>query len=309
MRIGLINQLNGSHDSERPAPTWVSIHERAAVAELAGFDMFVFEDGLLYRSEEATQGLWESVSIAAALAATTEKIHLGQSVVNSPYRSPAMTAKIAETIDEISGGRYVLGIGAGNTPDSDYEAFGFPTDHRYSRFAEAIQIIHGLIKDGEVDFEGEFYSARQAEMVLRGPRPQGPPINIAAGGPKMLHLAARFGDAWNWWSANESTEDARERLVPLIEQLEAACVEIDRDPATLEKTLDLYTLVPDAFRSEAEEAGLPLDELVCGNPEELSEHILSFVELGFAEIRCDVWPRTPAAIETMTSVVEMVHAS
>jgi alkanesulfonate monooxygenase SsuD/methylene tetrahydromethanopterin reductase-like flavin-dependent oxidoreductase (luciferase family) len=309
MRIGLINQLNGNPDSGRPPPTWVSIHERAAVAELAGFDMFVFEDGLLYRTEENTVGLWESVSIAAALAATTEKIHLGQSVVNSPYRSPAMTAKIAETIDEISVGRYVLGIGAGNTPDSDYEAFGFPTDHRYSRFAEAIQIIHGLLKDGEVDFEGEFCSARQAEMVLRGPRPQGPPINIAAGGPKMLAVAAGYGDAWNWWSANEPTEDARERLVPLIEQLEAACIEIDRDPATLEKTLDLYTLVPEAFRSEAEEAGLPLEELICGGPEEITEHILFFANLGFAEVRCDVWPRTPTAIEAMTSVVEMVHAS
>lgn len=309
MRIGLINQLNGSPNSGRTPPTWVSIHERAAVAELAGFDMFVFEDGLLYRTEEITSGLWESVSIASALAATTEKIHLGQSVVNSPYRSPAMTAKIAETIDEISGGRYVLGIGAGNTPDSDYEAFGFPTDHRYSRFAEAIQIIHGLLKDGEVDFEGEFYSARQAELVLRGPRPQGPPINIAAGGPKMLALAARYGDAWNWWSANEPVEAARERLVPLIGQLEAVCAEIDRDPATLEKTLDLYTLVPEAFRPEAEEAGLPLDKLICGRPEQITEHILTFQDLGFAEVRCDVWPRTPTAIEAMTSVVEMVHAS
>jgi alkanesulfonate monooxygenase SsuD/methylene tetrahydromethanopterin reductase-like flavin-dependent oxidoreductase (luciferase family) len=309
MRIGLINQLNGSPDSDRTPPTWLSIHERVAVAELAGFDMFVFEDGLLYRTDEATNGLWESVSIAAALAATTDEIDLGQSVVNSPYRSPAMTAKIAETIDEISGGRYVLGIGAGNTPDSDYEAFGFPTDHRYSRFAEAIQIIHGLLKHGEIDFEGEFYSAQQAEMVLRGPRRQGPPINIAAGGPKMLALAARYGDAWNWWSANEPTEDARKRLVPLIEQLEAICVEIDRDPATLEKTLDLYTLVPEAFRSEAEEAGLPLDKLVCGSPEKITEHILFFAGLGFAEVRCDVWPRTPTAVEAMTSVVEMVQSS
>jgi hypothetical protein len=77
----------------------------------------------------------------------------------------------------------------------------------------------------------------------------------------------------------------------------------------LEKTLDLYTLVPEAFRSEAEEAGLPLEELICGGPEEITEHILFFANLGFAEVRCDVWPRTPTAIEAMTSVVEMVHAS
>jgi len=102
--------------------------------------MFVFEDALLYLGEKGADGVWESVSIAAALAAVTDRIHLGQSVINSPYRSPAMTAKIGDTIDEISGGRYVLGIGAGNTPDSDYEAFGFPTDKRFSRFAQSSPI-------------------------------------------------------------------------------------------------------------------------------------------------------------------------
>ncbi len=132
MQIGLINQLNGRPEGDRPSPSWMSISERARMAEAVGFDMFVFEDALLYRGNDHTNGLWESVSIAAALAATTETMRLGQSVINSPYRSPAMVANIATTLDEISGGRYVLGIGAGNTEDSDYEAFGFPTDRRYS---------------------------------------------------------------------------------------------------------------------------------------------------------------------------------
>ncbi len=307
MRIGLINQLNGRPDGDNPAPTWMSIHERATAAELAEFDMFVFEDALLYRTEDATNGLWESMSIAAALAATTEKIDFGQSVVNSPYRSPALTAKMAETIDEISGGRYVLGIGAGNTPDSDYEAFGFPTDHRYSRFAEAIEIIHGLLKDRVVDFEGEYYTAKQAEMVLRGPRPQGPPINIAAGGPKMLRLAARYGDAWNWWGGNETVEEAHTRIRPLIEQLEQACEEFDRDPATLERTLDLYTVVPEDFHQQAVDSDFPVEKAVAGSNEEIAEYLLGVAELGIAEIRCDVWPKTAAAIEAMKPVVEAGH--
>jgi len=130
MRIGLITQLHGRPDGDTPTPSWESISARAATAEAVGFDMFVFEDALLYRGKEATDGVWESVSIAAAVAATTSRINLGPSVANSPYRSPAMMAKIADTIDEISGGRFVLGIGAGNTEDSDYEAFGFPTDSR-----------------------------------------------------------------------------------------------------------------------------------------------------------------------------------
>jgi len=201
VRIGLVNQFRGRPGGEHPAPTWASIRERATVAEAVGFDMFVFEDTLLHRGVGETEGAWESMAVAAAIAATTRTIEFGQSVVNNPYRSPALVAKTAKTIDEISGGRYVLGIGAGGTDDTDYEAFGFPTDHRFSRFAESIEIIHTLLTTGRIDFDGSFYTARDAEIVLTGPRPYGPPINIAARGPKMLALTVRYADAWNWWES------------------------------------------------------------------------------------------------------------
>ncbi len=304
MRIGLITQLHGRPDGDTPAPSWASISERAATAEAAGFDMFVFEDALLYRGEETTDGVWESVSIAAAVAATTGRIDLGQSVVNSPYRSPAMTAKIADTIDEISGGRFVLGIGAGNTADSDYEAFGFPTDRRYSRFAEAIQIIHGLLKNGQVDFEGEFYTARQAELVLRGPRQEGPPISVAAGGPKMLQLVAKYADAWNWWGFDETFEQLDKRLGPIIELLEQACEAEGRDLSTLGRTFDLYTVVPEGFKAN----GLDMERPITGTSEEIASHILTLGDLGFGEVRCDVFPKTATAVEAMQPVVEIVHA-
>jgi alkanesulfonate monooxygenase SsuD/methylene tetrahydromethanopterin reductase-like flavin-dependent oxidoreductase (luciferase family) len=308
MRLGLINQLHGRPGGATPAPSWKSISERAAAAEAAGFDMFVFEDALLYRGEAATDGVWESVVIAAAVAATTSRINLGQSVVNSPYRAPAMTAKIAETIDEISGGRFVLGIGAGNTPDSDYEAFGIPTDKRFSRFAEAIQIIHGLLKNGEIDFEGEFYSVKQAELVLRGPRQNGPPINIAAGGPKMLQLAARYGDEWNWWGWDETLEQIRVRLRPLIDLLEQACEAEERDPSTLVRTFDLYTVVPEGFSNRIGSAeGLQVEQPVTGTSEVIAEYILSLGELGLEEVRCDVWPKETAAVEAMAPIVDIVH--
>ncbi len=308
MRLGLINQLHGRPDGATPAPSWRSISERAAAAEAVGFDMFVFEDALLYRSEAATDGVWESVVIAAAEAATTSRIDLGQSVVNSPYRTPAMTAKIAETIDEVSGGRFVLGIGAGNTPNSDYEAFGIPTDRRFSRFAEAIQIIHGLLKNGQVDFEGEFYSVKRAELVLRGPRKNGPPINIAAGGPKMLQLVARYGDAWNWWGWDETLEQITTRLRPIIDLLELACEAEDRDPSTLVRTFDLYTVVPEEFSNRiGNSESLQVERPVTGTSAEIAEYILSLGELGLEEIRCDVWPKEIAAVEAMQPVVEIVH--
>lgn len=306
MRIGLINQLHGRPGGRAPAPTWDSIAERAQTAEETGFDSFVFEDALLYRSEAATNGVWESVSVAAALAAVTADIHLGHSVLNSPYRSPAMTASIATTLDEISGGRYIFGIGAGNTPDSDYAAFGFPTDLRYSRFAEAIHIIHSLLKTGTVDFEGEFYEVEKGELVLRGPRAGGPPINVGAGGPKMLRLVAKYGDAWNWWGWDETFEQLAIRLEPLIEQLVRACEEVGRDPSEITRTFDLYTIVPEGLTG-ADEEGLEMEQPVHGSIDEIATYLLSLGELGFAEVRCDVWPKTADAIEAMRPVVDAVH--
>jgi len=306
MRIGLVNQLHGRPGVTTPPPTWDSIAERAVTAEAVGFDSFVFEDALLYRGEEATNGVWESVSIAAALAATTSEIHIGQSVINSPYRSPAMTASIAATLDEISSGRYIFGIGAGNTPDSDYEAFGFPTDRRYSRFAEAIEIIHSLLKTGKADFEGEHYTVKEAELVLRGPHPQGPPINIAGAGPKMLRLVAKFGDAWNWWGWDETLEDLSDRLEPLIEQLERACEDEGREPSGVTRTLDVYTVVPEAFGG-GDGDGLEMKQPVHGSSGDIAAYLLGLGELGFDEVRVDVWPKTAAAIEALEPVVDAVH--
>jgi alkanesulfonate monooxygenase SsuD/methylene tetrahydromethanopterin reductase-like flavin-dependent oxidoreductase (luciferase family) len=303
MRIGLINQLHGRPGGAQPAPSWESISTKAVAAEAAGFDIFVFEDALLYRGEEHTDGVWESVSIAAALAATTKRIRIGQSVINSPYRSPAMTTSIATTLDEISGGRFTLGIGAGNTFDSDYEAFGFPTDKRYSRFAEAIQIIHALLKNGQVDFEGEFYTVKEGELVLRGPSPTGPQINIAAGGPRMLELVAKYADEWNWWGWDETFDEIQIRLDPIIETLELACDEEGRDPSTLVRTFDLYTVVPEGFSAE----GSGLEHPVSGTSNQVAEFLLALGELGIAEIRCDVFPKTIEAIEAMQPVVELVN--
>lgn len=303
MRVGLINELHGRLGGTTPAPTWHSISERAAKAEFAGFDSFVFEDALLYRWPDGNNdGVWESVSIAAGLAATTSHIVIAHSVVNAPYRSPAMTASIATTLDEISGGRYVLGIGAGNTFDSDYEAFGFPTDHRYSRFAEAIKIIQGLLKTGRVDFDGEFYSAKDCELVLRGPSPTGPPINIAAGGPKMLGLVAKYADQWNWWTYDESLQQIKGRYEPILETLDLALGESGRDAASLVRTIDVYSVVPPGIDADHE-----LANPVTGSANQIADFIHSLGEMGFAEVRCDLVPKTVEAIEAMAPVVELVH--
>lgn len=309
MRIGLIQRLYGRPDGEHPAPTWEAIRTAANTAEQIGFDTFVFEDALLYRGTDATDGCWESVSIAAAVATVTSRIAFGQSVVNSPYRSPALLAKIADTIDEISNGRYILGMGAGNTDDADYQAFGFPTDKRYSRFAEAIEIVHGLLKDGQIDFAGEYWSARDAELVLRGPRPKGPPIVIAAKGPKMLRLAARFGDGWNWWTGR--LNEAVAGLKPIVEELERACVDVGRDPDSMQRSIDVFTIDPLGLSSDSER--VPNGSIIFGSSEEIAKMLLALGELNVDEVRCDLYSAdTPEGmierIEAMAEVVELVHA-
>jgi alkanesulfonate monooxygenase SsuD/methylene tetrahydromethanopterin reductase-like flavin-dependent oxidoreductase (luciferase family) len=310
MRIGVNTHLFGRSDAGETGPSWASIHARAVAAEAAGFDSFVFEDSLSYHWKDGrVDGVWESVSMAGAIAAVTDRIDLGQSVFNSPLRAPAMVAAIADTLDEISGGRFVLGIGAGNSPDADYAAFGHPSDHRYSRFAEAIQIIHSLLKTGSVDFEGEYYTAKDCQLVLRGPRPGGPPINMAGRGPKMLQLVARYADAWNWWSWDETTDEIAARLAPIIDQLDTACEVEGRDPATLARTFDIFTVVPEGFDTDGMTVyHQPMSRPITGSSAEIADYVLRLGSLGFGEVRCDVYPQTTEAVEALEPVVARVHA-
>jgi len=303
MRIGLVLGLHGGPaGGEREAPRWTGIRERALLAERIGFDLVVLEDALLYRDEDETVGYWESTTMTAAVAAATDRIGIGHSVINAAYRSPAMVAKIAETLDEISGGRYILGIGRGNVPDLDYAAFGFSGEQRTARFAEALQIIRGLLKDGRVDFTGSHWSARDSELVMRGPRPAGPPIVVAARGPAMLRLAARHADAWNWW-ADAPDVDA---LRPVVEDLERACDAVGRDPATLPRSLDIYTVDPlGRFGDRAP---------FSGPPTQIAGQLLAFAELGIDEVRVDIHhPRDELsavlaeAIPAMAEVVKALH--
>ncbi len=166
------------------------------------------------------------------LAAITERPEIGTMVLCSSFRNPALLAKMADTVDEISDGRLILGIGAGwNEPE--YHAFGYPFDHRTDRFAEALPILSGLLRDGHIDFQGEYYEARDCELRPRGPRPGGPPIVVGAStaGPRMLDLAARYADGWNTWFS--STGNTVAGLLPFLAKVDAACEAVGRDPATL----------------------------------------------------------------------------
>ena len=151
----------------------------AVLAEQVGFDSLWLVDHLIYKldGEDRARGVWEVWSLLSAIAATTSRVELGTLVLAMGWRNPALLAKMADTVEEISGGRLILGLGSGYH-EFEYDAFGFPYNYRVSRFEEAIQIVHGLLRNGEIDFEGKYHSARECELSPRGPRTGGPPILI-----------------------------------------------------------------------------------------------------------------------------------
>ena len=218
---------------------WADLLAFAQRAEALGFDSLWVPDHLLLRWQEQTHGIWECWSLLAALAAVTSRVELGPLVACTAFRSPALLAKMADTVDEISGGRLIVGLGAGWNGPEDL-AFDAPSDHRVDRFEEALQIIVPLLRTGHVDFEGKYYQARDCELQPRGPRPSGPPIMIGAKGPRMLRLAATYADLWNAEGPLRHPED----IIPLRAAGDVACAEIGRDPATLGRSASVVVNLP-----------------------------------------------------------------
>lgn len=304
MRIGIQLGMHGHAGRHpHPAPGWGNILEQVRAAEEAGFDLVVLEDALLDGGMD-THGYWESTSLAGAVAAISSDIGIEHSMMNPPLRHPALIASVAATLDEISGGRYALGLGAGNTP-ADYEAFGIAADRRYSRAAESIEIVHSMLRTGSVAFDGTHFTA-SGELAPQGPTPGGPPIVVGATGPKMIRLAVRFADTWNSWSPEPQTLDA---FRPMVEELDRACEELGRDPGSIARSIDVAV---DPHALAGEPAGGLSPYLVSGGSDEIAEGLLRFGELGIGEVRCMLWPDRhpdgrPELVAALADVVREVH--
>ena len=294
MDIGIALDFHGSAS----APVrWASLRDQACRAEDAGFDIVVVPDHLYYPSDDQPVGAWESVAMLGALAEATEVVRLGHSVVNLPYRSPALVAMVATTLDEISGGRYTCGLGAGNTTDAEYRAFGFEPNPRFGRAAEAVEIIHSMLRNGRSNLNGDHHRSVGAEVVMRGPRPTGPPIVVAAHGPKMMRLAARFADEWNGYD-HDATGDALAPYESMLARLSEVCSAVGRDPRDLRRSLDIILGVGGV------EANMGFD----GSITTIAERILRLGELGIDEVRCYIASGSnPDSIASLEPLVEAVH--
>src|SRR4051794_12360499 len=201
----------------------------ARAAEAVGFDSIWLGDHLLYRGEgDDERGPWEAWTLLAALAAATQRVDLGPLVACTAFHPPGLIAKMAATLAEVSGGRFVLGLGAGwNEPE--FRAFGLPYDHRVSRFEEAFTIIRRLLAGEQVTLHGRFF--RADDLVLL-PRPAAPPrLVIGSNGPRMLAGTLPHAHAWNTWF--DSYGNSPEGFAELNGRISAAARDAGRDPAEI----------------------------------------------------------------------------
>ena len=319
MHVGLI--VTPLEDRVRGVtPSWKEIEARSLAAEAAGFDSIWISDHLIHKMPGLEPyGIWECWSIVSALAAVTKRVEIGTWVLCTGWRNPALLAKMADTVDEISGGRLILGLGAG-WHEPEYTAFGFPFDNRVSRFIESITIIHGLLREGHVDFEGRFYSARDCELRPRGPRPRGPKLMIGtiAGSPlakrfgvpgngeRMLEIVAKYADIWNVPWINDPAE------VPAVHALlDAACARAGRDPQSVLRTHGIMFDLP-GWQNEPGDRVIRDGRVTMGayggDDDALVERLRAFEAAGVGEVHIQLDPETPARIESFGRVLERFRA-
>lgn len=280
--------------------SWATLMAMGQRAEELGFDSLWVGDHLLYEMPDGgVKGVWDAWSLLAGLAAVTNRVELGPLVACTSFHNPAMVAKKASTIDEISGGRLVLGLGAGwNEPE--YRAFGYPFDHRVGRFEEAFTIIRTLLRDGFIDFHGTYYTADNCTLLPRGPRPEGPPLMIGSMGERMLRITLPHVQSWNVWLADIDNDP--QNLGPVLAKIDAVCRVVGRDPATLERTSAALIEMSGAVGRAMVSSPTPIPAK-RGSAVELADWLRSYAAAGISEVQVVLDPNTLEAIEEFAPVL------
>ncbi len=298
LRLGLnLPYTEGQMDGV--TPRWTDILAMARSAEDIGFDAVWISDHVGFgdpASDEpgAWSGAWESWTLLSALAAATRRVQLGTYVLCTPFRNPALLAKMAETLDEICGGRVILGLGAGwNLPE--FRSYGFPFEERFGRFVDDVRIITAMLRTGRATHDGRYERTADARIDPRGPRPGGLPILIGAGGPRMLRLTAELADRWNGGLAGVAD------TVEALAALDRACAEVGRDPATIGRSVEVLV------RTLPSPAGDPPEpNELRATPEAVAAALLAYRDLGVEELQVQLRPNTLAGVEAFEPVLEIL---
>ncbi len=306
-----------TYDDENHRPTrWNDLRALALAAEQIGIDTLWVCDHLIFQNGGRSIGFWESWTILSALAAVTGKIAIGPLVACTAIRHPALLAKMSDTLDEVSSGRLLLGLGSGIerspsvTEKPELPRFGCASDHLLGRFEEAVQIIVRLLRQGQLDFEGTYYQVRDCELKPRGPSQKGPPVWIGASGPRMLQIAARWADALN---INIPLTSPDVLSVPLA-AFRDCCHQINRDPSQV--LLSGYAII--TFAGTGVDKSGRRSRAISGTPEDIAHRLHALHQAGVAHIQCVIddgqqehlsfWPiLTMRGIEQFNLVIEALH--
>ncbi len=274
-------------------------------AEAVGFDSIWLGDHLLYDLEDgSSRGPWEVFTSLAALAAVTSRVQLGSLVASLGFHEPPMLAKMAATVDAISGGRLILGVGSGWNR-REYEAFGIPYDHRVDRFEEAFGIVRRLLAGEVVTHAGPYYQLDRCLVDPPATRPGGPLLMVGSNSPRMLSITLAHVDQWNvWWSIYGNTADG---FAAVARDVRARCEALGRPADAVEATACVYVRAPDGTgrtMGDTNTAAAPLG----GTPRQLAEQLAGFAEAGASHLQLVVDPITEASIEWLGEVLEALDA-
>ncbi len=282
MKIGVMLPVGGNDGPGGGTPAWADVREMAVAAEQSGLDSVWIADHFLYRGPDGTVvGMHEAWTLLSAVAAVTERVEIAPLVACASFRDPGLMAKMAATLDVVSGGRLILGVGAG-WHDPEYEAFGLPTDHRVGRFEEWVEIVARLVRGETVTFDGEYYRVKEAALV---PAPERRiPLLVASFGPRMLGLTAKWADQWNtaWYGAVD--EKVEERIAAMRAAVSAA----GRPADAVELTVGITVAEPDT---------------ATGSVEELAQTIKGYEALGVTHLIAGIEPRP-----TLTAITHLAKA-
>jgi probable F420-dependent oxidoreductase len=267
---------------------WPEIRAMAEAVEDLGFDSIWVGDHLLYVENGVRMGPWEAWTQLAAIAAVTRRVEIGPLVAALPFHEPAVLAKMVATVDEVSGGRLVVGVGAGWN-EVEFRAFGLPFEHRVARFEEAFEILRRLLAGERFDFDGRFYRLEGAELLPPPARTGGPGFMVGSIGPRMLAATLPHVSAWNVWF--DEFYNRPEGIERPLRELHRGCEAVGRDPATIEKTVAaLVQLGPVATRRNSLEP-------ITGSTADIAGVLERFADVGIDGVQLVLDPITLESIE------------
>lgn len=290
---------------ERFVP-WPELIGMARAAEAVGFDSIWLGDHLLYDLPDGTaRGPWEVFTSMAALAAVTTRVQIGSLVASLGFHEPAMLAKMAATVDAISGGRLILGVGAGWN-QREYNAFGIAYDHRVDRFEEAFGLVRRLLAGETVTHTGTYYTLDRCLVDPPPARPGGPLLMLGSNSPRMLSIGLPHVDQWNvWWALYGNTPEG---FAGVVADVRGHTTAAGRDPDEVEATACVYVQLPGGAGRAMGDPTMTKMQPLIGSAEQLAEHLSAFAAAGAAHLQLVVDPITQESIEWLGQVLALLDA-